>query len=353
VYNPETGEYDYTCSDYRAETTLISVNCVKNGGPLQSWNGVRPDGTNILNWKKTHPFQIPSMTPRPRTPGAVVILDTTCAEEIQILPGSRWGLSLQMNKVVQLYNFVYDRYRSRLDCESKLRQFKLDDSIFAANYFLPSFFAMLTSPVTSEIWASNFIPNVRTFAENIFNDKFEDQTRIVLPKTCDYNSWKSNGKCQLTYDGLASLFGLDIKFNLAISKCDFREYPSIYVECVGHDCNIFQSLIPCDPNGSSCPNQNCVSGKDLLSEMTQGNNNDFVAEAMGTTTPNCPSSNTTMIMNDYKAILRRFGINENSNICMPNFERMSQNFEAWSQTQFYESNRAIVLTYVTEWQSPI
>eukprot|EP01129_Flabellula_baltica_P006481 TRINITY_DN242_c0_g1_i2.p1 TRINITY_DN242_c0_g1~~TRINITY_DN242_c0_g1_i2.p1 ORF type:complete len:620 (+),score=144.77 TRINITY_DN242_c0_g1_i2:63-1922(+) len=342
----------FDCEIYHSQSGRQMTDCVSGGGPVSVWDGYNNEGVNVLTWKQNGPYKIQPNTPHPRTPGAVVVLDIDCNDNIQVLPGSRYGTQVHVTNLRKTFNLVYDAYRSKLDCESKHMGFKLNDAIMAANYLLPEFGMLFTrDPAVRK----EYLVPVQTFASYELNTN--DSPPVILPSTCSLESWENNGTCEVSYTGLSSLLGMDVTFNVAIKKCDYREFPNIYVECVGTDCNQLNGLVECDPSQpSTCPNGECQSAKDLLNEVSDMGSYaepvDLINIALDIYSPSCPFTNTTEITNDYQALLRMFGHNENAHVCYPSFERIQQTAPGWARTQVYQSGNVIKLSDVKSWISP-
>eukprot|EP01129_Flabellula_baltica_P017048 TRINITY_DN9325_c0_g1_i1.p1 TRINITY_DN9325_c0_g1~~TRINITY_DN9325_c0_g1_i1.p1 ORF type:complete len:729 (+),score=170.89 TRINITY_DN9325_c0_g1_i1:13-2199(+) len=339
-YNEASGIYEAVCIHSYTDAVTDAVDCHSNNGPLKSWNGIF-DGVNIKTWKTNHPYTIPSHAAKtPKTQGATVLIQTTCQEEFSFFPGAKFGFTLQTQKVIDLYNMVYDLYRTRADCEADALNFEMDDTKFAANYFLPSFLAALTG--TQENYFSNRVP-FKTFAQYLFNSSLYSFSHVQSPSTCNYDSWKDEGKCHFTYDGFSALTGLDISFNVAIEKCSFREFPSIYLECEGKDCNMLQGLVSCDPNDDTqCPRGNCYTPEALIEDW--GLNNTFV-------TSGCDDPDSQYLKTNMAKVLSFFEQSD-SGVCLPSLSRMQSLSSSWATSEMYLEGESIVFTSAYPWEAP-
>jgi len=149
----------------------------------------------------------------------------------------------------------------------------MNELLFNILQALPtSLFYQLTTPVPYYSMNAYWRNGISSWLFDEEDDPQNRLARIFSLDTCNFDSWLNKGMCSVSFSGLSELFGIDIRINAYIKKCDSHEFPEIYVECSGADCVLFSQTKFCSSN-SDCPTfSTCSSYRDtLLSLYDRGN----------------------------------------------------------------------------------
>jgi len=93
--------------------------------------------------------------------------------------------------------------------------------------------------------------------------------KVIMPVSCSYQTWLSQGHCSLEYTGLQPLLNTDMTFRVSIQSCSSAgtfTLPSITIDCSGESCQLLGDPILCTSNSdcSGIPGAVCL---DLASEL--------------------------------------------------------------------------------------
>jgi len=83
-------------------------------------------------------------------------------------------------------------------------------------------------------------------------------TKVVLPNTCTFDSWKNSGTCGLEWTGLESLLNLGITLRATMRDCGAFQMPEFKLECVGADCEHFLRPTICATQSECGAEQVCT-----------------------------------------------------------------------------------------------
>jgi len=266
---------------------------------------------------------------------------------------------------------MYDLYRERFDC--------MVDGDNEINFHVQQMYFTYLFLVTSDLETYEEFQSFNDFETRAtqalmddWNVTLPDQSAagayfFEFPETCNWLSWTTEGKCSLKYKGLSSLFGVDVEINVAVEQCE-RDFPSIYIECEGEDCDLFTGIVECDPDvTSSCLNAACQPIKDVMEEIyismqspdpedpnwePKPLDSDYIAQQTGIVSDQC-FQDTTKLEEDFTNVLRLLGLSETAtHICSPDFERSEEVMEDWKATQWELVDDRIHFIDLVAWIAP-
>ncbi len=225
---------------------------------VTAWDGILADGTSVTgdDRKTGKVFKITMPPSVQRDAKFVTLLRTYCNGEISVLPESVIGIRTIMPRVNGLLQALFNTLSMSRSCTSGynndvqrvlLQLWNLDPWLF-----------MNTNPAST----STSIAQYAAFTSKYVMDMIGmGKPMIKMPTTCSYDTWKTTGKCTISFTALSKLMTTPIKLHLRVERCVSQEakegLPLIEFLCEGDICQSLRQLKPCNSD-NDCTGAQCV-----------------------------------------------------------------------------------------------
>lgn len=238
---------------------------------LQPWSdSVLPGGIDVLSEERKSgeaftPF-LNNIQKQPDTDSTIsTLLRVSCDSRVSFMPHTGLQMEAYLPRIhFILHNLVEGLIKKITDCT-----FTGEDILsaldWASNYNVmdPVFwFRQLTT------WLNDDTAEVVT--DSIFHKLFKDFdlktfNLLLLPSSCSWERWTTEGVCELEYDNLETFFSVsDMSLVLRITRCspDSNLYapPDVHLMCVGEGCRQvieFYKTDLCDKDADCGPKGVC------------------------------------------------------------------------------------------------
>jgi hypothetical protein len=255
-------------SGRNCDATLPSAGQTISVSALSAWTGTLDDGTavNSDSRKSGGFFSNNNFASKIQVNSQyVTLLKTYCNGEFGLLPESIAGLrgsAPQLRTILQSLNSALTKARS---CDST---FSNNLNRVLTQLWQPDpwlYFNTITSTSFS------ISPYLYGSAQMLMKLIGLNKRQLIMPSTCNFDTWQNTGKCTATYTGLSTLLGSSVNLHLRIERC-LNPYvteglPLIEITCEGQACQNVLSLKPCssdsDCNGitGSCIDPLAIAGQ--------------------------------------------------------------------------------------------
>jgi len=347
---------DITCKivPNAADYHYLEVTC----DSVKAWDGQLDDGRgSVTAQNRLDGSVFPELTvstPTATATDAKLLASTTCDGEWHVLPSNgrlhMFAKAPWLNEHIPwFFNEIYAMER----CRAQDRYSDMSWDNFRIRFFdIIGMLYQFVLPAPAVDIPSWSIPAMSDWSP-------DSTSKIVLPATCTYDSWKNDGLCAVQWTGLESMLKVGITLRAYAKSCGAFKFPEVKVECVGKGCDLLLDPQFCTDTAGCPTNSDCVDIYDMIyldNENTTIRNFWQAWYKLNTSvTPDTCSSEDTgrkglrNIINYYKG-LPSDGKSE-TKICMVNFTDIAENFNftLWSEAQVTADGDRVTLNTLMPW----
>ncbi|KAJ3008220.1 hypothetical protein HKX48_008705 [Thoreauomyces humboldtii] len=163
---------------------------------------------------------------------AVRALQITCDGQILVADG-QIRLKLSPWAFTQAISYFTQLVKASQDCQVSTPWTAAQFNIRYGLWTLGTWLFAADSTASGSLGSTPPNNDWLTDIQNILNG-----LKMKLPSTCTYATWKSTGKCTVSFTGLQNLalLGLDVVININVQQCSTSVWPSVNIDCIGADC---------------------------------------------------------------------------------------------------------------------
>eukprot|EP01125_Pyxidicula_operculata_P005707 TRINITY_DN19_c0_g1_i1.p1 TRINITY_DN19_c0_g1~~TRINITY_DN19_c0_g1_i1.p1 ORF type:complete len:1131 (+),score=219.49 TRINITY_DN19_c0_g1_i1:20-3412(+) len=276
-----------TCVSTTEFDGTISVSC----SDILNWDGILSDSTSAVSESRmfgsAFSSKFATSTVPPTGTGRTVLFSHTCDNQVTLGLNSEINVKFIAPVMNNIYNFILTEIKAMQKGRATQRGGTLSDEAFnvrypltmmdyplywwtlphtpladigpaMSDYLLTSFSPTPTPVVTPPAYTPTPTPTPTDVLSRLAYVK-----KVQMPSTCTYETWKTNGLCQATFNGLQSLLNIGLNLHLRVQKCSSgangeAKLPSFQVDCSGTGCDSFASPTFCNVDSECATGFSCV-----------------------------------------------------------------------------------------------